>query len=125
MERSPCFKSYYAAMTFPKRKAMFLQKAARGEMRVDIALDEETRQHVGYCISSLDAEKTGEIESIYVLEKYRGLGVGSLLMEGALTWMEVKGAAKKTVIVAAGNEQAFGFYERYGFHIRKTMLEQV
>ncbi len=124
-ERSPCFKSYYAKMTFPKRKAMFLQKAARGEMRVDIAFNEETSEHVGYCISSIDADGTGEVESIYVLESYRRLGIGSLLIKAALAWMELKGVTKKTVIVAAGNETVFKFYERFGFHIRKTMLEQV
>jgi len=31
----------------------------------------------------------------------------------------------KIVNVAAGNEQAFGFYERYCFYPRKTILEQV
>jgi diamine N-acetyltransferase len=124
-ERSPCFKSYYAAMTYPKRKAMLLAKAARGEMRVEVAVDTETNQRVGYCISSLDAEKTGEVESIYVSEKYRGRGIGDALIKSALSWMQQRDAAKKTVIVAAGNEQAFTFYERYGFHIRKTMLEQV
>ena len=124
MERSPCFKRYYAAMTFPKRKAMLLAKAARGEMRVEVAVDSETNQRVGYCISSLDQERTGEVESIYILEKYRNRGIGDALMKSALAWMQQKGAAKKTVIVAAGNEQAFGFYERYGFRVRKTMLEQ-
>jgi diamine N-acetyltransferase len=124
MERSPYFKSYYAAMTFPKRKAMLLLKAARGEIRVEVAVDTETNQRAGHCISSLDQERTGELESIYVLGKYRGMGIGDALMKSALEWMQQKNAAKKTVIVAAGNELAFGFYERYGFRVRKTMLEQ-
>ncbi len=122
-ERSPCFKGYYEAMTFAKRKAMFLQKATRGKMLVELAFDGD--QRVGYCITSLDAEKTGEVESIYVLEEYRGRGIGDRLMRSALAWMQQNGAIKKTVIVAAGNEQAFSFYDRYGFHVRKTMLEQV
>jgi diamine N-acetyltransferase len=121
---SPNFKPYYAAMTFPKRKQALLQKAAKGEMRVDIAMDAKKNLKVGYCISSLDSEGTGEIESIYVLEAYRGLGIGDELMKAALSWMQAKQATKKIVIVGAGNEQALGFYERYGFHIRKTMLEQ-
>jgi ribosomal protein S18 acetylase RimI-like enzyme len=121
---SPNFKPYYAGMTFPKRNQTFLQKAAKGEMRVDIAVDEAKNRKVGYCISSLDVEQTGEIESIYVLEAYRGMGIGDKLMKSALLWMQTKQAAKKIVIVGAGNEQAFGFYDRYGFRIRKTMLEQ-
>ncbi len=121
---SPNFKPYYEEMTFPKRKQALLQKTARGEMRVDIAVDREKNRKVGYCISSLDCEQTGEVESIYVLEAYRGMGIGGKLMKSALSWMETKEAAKKIVIVAAGNEQAFGFYERYGFRVRKTMLEE-
>ena len=45
-------------------------------------------------------------------------------MKKALAWMDEKGAVKKVVAVAAGNEQAFNFYERYGFVPRKTVLEQ-
>ncbi len=92
-------------------------------MLVELAFDGD--QRVGYCITSLDAEKTGEVESIYVLEAYRGRGIGNALMLSSLAWMQQNGATKRTVIVAAGNEQVFSFYERYGFHIRKTMLEQV
>jgi hypothetical protein len=39
--------------------------------------------------------------------------------------MDKEGAAAKIVEVVAGNEQAFGFYARYGFLPRKTVLKQV
>jgi hypothetical protein len=33
-------------------------------LRVDVAMDIVTGQNVGYCVSSVDEERTGEIESI-------------------------------------------------------------
>ena len=124
-QKSTHFKPYYEAMTFPKRKLSLVAKAAKGEMLVELAIDTEKNVKVGYCITSIDSDRTGEVESIYVLESYRGMGIGDRFMKSALTWMQEKQAAKKIVIVGAGNEQAFGFYERYGFRLRKTMLEQI
>jgi len=125
LQLSANFKQYYCSMTFEKRKADLLKKAIGGKMRVDLAVDEASGQNVGYCVSSLDGEKKGEIESIFVNEAYRGLGIGDSLMKKALSWMDQKGAMAKIVEVGTGNEQAFNFYARYGFLPRKTVLKQV
>ena len=119
------FKEHYCRMTFEKRKADLLKKAALGKMRIDLAADKAAGQNVGYCVSSLDSEKTGEIESIFVDAAYRRTGIGDSLMKNALSWIEQEGAVAKIVEVAAGNEKAFGFYGRYGFLPRKTVLKQV
>ncbi len=68
------FKQHYLEMTFEKRKADLLKKAAAGKMRVELAIDEVTGQKVGYCVSSLNQEKIGEVESIFVDANYRGSG---------------------------------------------------
>jgi ribosomal protein S18 acetylase RimI-like enzyme len=47
------------------------------------------------------------------------------LMQKALAWMDEKAAEKKVVAVGVGNEYALGFYARYGFCPRKTVLEQI
>jgi len=112
-------------MNFEKRKTFFLKKATNAELRVDIAVDAKTEQNVGYCVSSIDKEKTGEIESLFVASDYRGFGIGDCLMRRVLTWMDKKGAAAKIVEVAAGNEQALSFYNRYGFLTRRTVLKQI
>jgi GNAT superfamily N-acetyltransferase len=124
-QHSPNFKEHYCEMTFEKRKVDLLKKAADGKMRVDVAVDEATGQSVGYCVSSLNSEKTGEIESIFVNAVYRETGIGGSLIKKALSWMDKEGAAAKIVEVVAGNEQAFGFSARYGFLPRKTVLKQV
>jgi ribosomal protein S18 acetylase RimI-like enzyme len=120
---SPYFKDYYLTLTFEERKRAILQRASGGEVRVDLALD-ASGELVGYCVSSIDRWLTGEIDSIFVGAKYRGQGIGRALMEKALAWLNGKGAKKKIVSVAVGNEQAYGFYSRFGFLPRRTLLEQ-
>jgi diamine N-acetyltransferase len=122
--RSAHFKEHYLGMTFEKRKTVLLKKAAGGELHVELAVDEVTGQSAGYLVCSLGGDATGEIESIYVEEAYRGRGVGDGLMKNALAWMEQKGAVEKVVEVSVGNEYAWGFYGRFGFLPRKTLLQQ-
>jgi diamine N-acetyltransferase len=125
LELSTNFKQHYQNMTFEVRKAGLLKKANGGEMHVTIAQDQATGQAVGYLVSSVNAEKTGEIESVYVDPTYRRRGVGAQLMQYALAWMDQKGALEKVVEVCVGNEAAWGFYGRFGFLPRKTLLKQV
>jgi len=118
------FKDYYQALMFEDRKRAILQQADGGELRVDIALNAQD-EPVGYCVSTLNPSKAGEIASIFVAVNCRHLGIGDTLMRKTLAWMDSKGAISKIVEVGAGNEQAFGFYQRYGFFPRKTVLKQV
>ena len=81
LELSTNFKQHYQDMTFEKRKADLLKKAIAGKMRVDLAVDEVIGQNVGYCVSSLNQEKNGEVESIFVDSDYRGSGIGGFTYE--------------------------------------------
>jgi diamine N-acetyltransferase len=125
LKLSPHFKQYYQEMTFPKRKFQFLKKAVEGQLRVDLAVDEASNQTVGYCVTSLNREKSGAIESIFVSDAYRNMEIGDALIKIALKWLDQKGAVDKIVEVGSGNEAVFGFYARYGFLPRKTMLKQI
>ncbi len=124
-ERSTYFKQHFESMNFQKRKSQLLEKAACGLLRVDLAVDDTTGKAVGYLVSSLDSKKTGTVESIFVCEAYRGIGIGDRLMRNALAWMDQNGAETKVVEVTVGNEQVYGFYGRYGFLPRQTLLKQV
>ena len=95
-----------------------------GSLRIDLARDPETGRHVGYCVSSLSEEMAGEIESIYIEAGYRSRGIGTALMERTLTWLDAGGSVRNRVSVADGNEGAFGFYRKFGFSPRLTVLEQ-
>jgi ribosomal protein S18 acetylase RimI-like enzyme len=122
--RSEHFREHYKAMTFENRCNGLLRKAAGGQLRVDLAVEEVTGLGIGYVISTVNAEKVGEVESVYVEEAYRRNGVGDQLMRNALAWMDQNGAASKQVEVSVGNEVAWTFYRRFGFMPRKTLLKQ-
>ena len=122
---STYFKQYYQTLTFEARKADLLKKAKQTQMRIDLATDKKASQHVGYIVSSIDKTKIAEIDSIFVTPSYRGFGIGDALMKNSLSWMDKKGVVAKIVEVGVGNEQAFGFYSRYGFYPRKTLLKQI
>jgi diamine N-acetyltransferase len=124
-ERSAHFKEHYLGMTFQKRKYQLKKKTVGGVMCVDIAVDESTGHSVGYIVSSVNSEKSGEIESVYVEESYRHMGIGSELMKTALAWMDENNAVTKQVEVSVGNDAAWAFYGRFGFLPRKTLLKQV
>lgn len=124
-EKSKHFTEFYSRFSFDNRRTIWTKKAQNGHLRVEIAFDNASQKRVGYCISSVNNEGNGEVESIYILPGHRGLGIGEELMQKALQWMDDMEVPKKTVAVAAGNEQAFGFYERFGFYPRKTILIQV
>lgn len=117
------FKEVYDHFTFEKRRADLLNKSRGGLLRVDIAKDHDTGKNVGYCVSSMK-ENEGEIDSLFIDRDYRSAGIGSIFMERALAWMDGQHAIVKRVAVAAGNEGAFGFYEKFGFLPRQVILEQ-
>ena len=118
------FRDQYERWTFDDRKAYFETIAAAGRLRIDLAFDPAAGRYVGYCISSLSQEGTGDIESIFVEKACRSRGIGTALVKRALAWLDESGAVKIQVAVADGNEESFRFYEMFGFFPRKTVLEQ-
>jgi diamine N-acetyltransferase len=121
-ERSPWFKDDFDTVTWEMRKTGLLEKSAKGELLVHLAKDKGVL--IGYCVSSIDTEKQGEIESIYIEKEYRKHHIGDGFMKTALKWMDGQGVKRKIIGVAVGNEEAFGFYEKYGFYPRVTLLRQ-
>lgn len=121
-------REFSAAMrqaTWDERKAGLLKKTAGGRLWVDLARDAEAGSYVGYCLTSLTPEGKGEIESLFVEADYRRRGIGDCLMRRALRFLDECGATRRTLGVAAGNEGVFGFYRRYGFVPRATILQQL
>jgi len=50
-----------------------------------------------------------------VVADLRGAGVGTAMLETALTWARAHGCAKMTLSVFPHNRRALAFYERHGF----------
>ena len=119
------FAGRFARMTFDQRKKELLEKSENGALRIDLARDKDTGEIIGYCVGSISERGQGEIESIYVVQDYRGLGIEDTLMRRALNWMDERSVTKRVLGVGAGNEEVFAYYQRYGFYPRVTILEQV
>jgi len=119
---SKYFKDSRSTITFEMRKKQLIEKSFQGKVRIDLARDAATKEYIGYCVTSVDPEQQGEIESIYVEKDYRLSGIGDSLMTRALAWLETV-TVKKTILgVAEGNEGVFAFYQRHNFYPKTTIL---
>lgn len=122
--RSTHFKNVLGSKTFDSRREELLEKAAAGLMRVELAREEGGRA-IGYCVASIGADMTGEIDSIFVSAAFRRMGVGTRMMEGALRWMDNLGVKRKVISAIVGNEEVHKFYARFGFLPKSVLLEQI
>ena len=119
---SKYFKESRAAFTFEMRKKHLMEKSYEGVLRIDLARDAVTKEYVGYCVTSVDKNKQGEIESIYVEKDYRLSGIGDGLMSRALAWLSDVTVKQTVLTVAEGNEGVFAFYRRHDFYPKTTIL---
>jgi diamine N-acetyltransferase len=113
------FKEHFSTFTFAERCEKF-RGAADGTVRIEIV--EDGGKTAGYCISTMEGEK-GEIDSLFVEEEYRRYGYGGTLVEHGMQWLKEKGCSKIVAAVAEGHESVFGFYRRFGFFPRMTVLQ--
>jgi len=124
MMKSRDFKAHFLEMNFERRKADLLRKSKDGKMRVDIAVEGDSERRIGYCVSSVNNDKVGEVESIFVDPDFRDHGIGGSLMKRAISWLDDEGASSMVVEVTVGNEGVLEFYARYGLLPRKIVLLQ-
>ena len=119
-KKSPDFKNHYGAFTFEAREQSLLATAARGKLFVVIAFLNEIK--IGYCVSSV-VDDVGEIDSIYIKPDYRNNHIGSILLESSLNLIKENCVKSIKIAVSVGNEEVFGFYAKYGFKPRLTILQ--
>jgi len=55
----------------------------------------DNRGYIGYCVCSVSADKTGEVESFFVEAPYRLAGIGTTLLTRGLAGMDTLGAVRK------------------------------
>jgi ribosomal protein S18 acetylase RimI-like enzyme len=122
--RSKYFYQEYEKIVFEDRKKELLNKVGDKNLRVDIAVDTVSEEAVGYCVSSISKEK-GEIDSLYVQENFRNMGIADRLMRRALNWMDKNNVVKRVVKLSTGNDDAIQFYSHYGFHPKQILLKQI
>lgn len=117
-EQSDHFKNHFSHFSFEQRIEQFND-------RDDLAVFTATRDGdtFGYCIASVK-NRTGEIDSIFIRPVYQKSGIGEKLLEKAESWLNSQDIDKIHICVAQGNELAFGFYAKYGFFHRFSVLEK-
>ena len=123
LDKSIYFKKKFKNHTFDKRMESIYKKAQKGIMKLDILLDNDTGNYIGYCLSSIE-DNLGEIESIYIENQYRKFRLGDKLMMNALTWFESNTITNIQINVVYANDEALPFYERYGFHVGNYTLKR-
>lgn len=119
---SKYFKDYFEEKKFESRKEAILEKSKDGKVKIDLVIDEETDKNIGYCISTIDENMVGEIDSLYLENEYRGLNLGDKLMKKAIDWLEENEVNSMKIGVSVGNDKVIKFYGRYGFYPRATIL---
>lgn len=116
------FPEYYSGMDFEKRKNNLLSKSKEVKFKIDLVINSDSSEKVGYCISSIHHDGEGEIDSLFIKENYRNFGIGDSLMKSAIEWLNSYNANTIKIQVAAGNEDVFKFYEKYNFYPKYAML---
>jgi GNAT superfamily N-acetyltransferase len=124
-ELSQYFRTRCSTLSFRDKKASFLLKANGGNLRLHLATLPPDGRSIGYCVSSISSQGVAEVESLFVLPDWRGMGIGAALLHRTLRWMKGKGADAKRVRVVAGNERVYSLYREFGFAPAFTVLEQV
>jgi|GEM_PF-93722 len=119
------FKEKFQNNTFEKRMKSLTEKALEGDIQVLVIKDTDKDCKIGYCVSTFNADGTGEIDSLYVEQEYRKLHLGDELMKAALKWLESKEPKEIILSVAGGNEKVLDFYKKYGFQTAAVKMTKV
>ncbi len=98
--------------TWPERKKQLIGKSG---FKANIELIYEKGELCGYCYSTIDRQDIGEIESLFIDERFRCMGCGKLLVESALGFFEENKAADIRIWVHPANTRAMSFYWQFGF----------
>jgi len=92
------------------------------QIKIDYVIRDKSNEEIGYCLSTINHYGKGELDSLYIKEKYRNLGIGKILVQKSLKWMGEAGAKQISLYVIPENEGAISFYEALGFKQRSIHL---
>jgi diamine N-acetyltransferase len=116
------FKRHFDSMSFEKRMEKILGMA---ESDVNIQILAHGDRVTGYCIATKHPDGTGEIDSLYIEEDFRGRQWGETMASRSIAWLEDAGCGKIVAAVACGNERVLPFYMKLGLFPRLMYLEQI
>jgi ribosomal protein S18 acetylase RimI-like enzyme len=116
---------FYADPHFPRHKCdalyvRWVQESVREF--ADITLIAEQEKQVAGFITCKIENGTGNIGLAGVDARFRGKGLGNVLMQGAISWILGKGVSRLTVVTQARNIASQRLYQRHGFLTKKVGL---
>ena len=118
------FSDKFRNLNFEVRKSKFVNDKTL-EIKIDLIKDKSKDLYIGYCISTINKDLVGEVDSLFIEKEYRKYGLGDKLMSRALEWLNSNQVKSKIIGVAEGNENVLEFYKKYGFYKRTVILEQI
>ncbi len=75
-------------------------------------------------LSSVSQNNVGCLSQFYIKEEYRQYGVGSILFEMSMKWLEqFDDVEDYFIFVSNGNHNALEFYKRKGFLVSHDILD--
>ena len=88
-----------------------VQKAIEGSFCFGIYKKESEQQQIGFARVITDKATFGYLADIFILEKYRGIGLSKWLMQEIMNHPELQGFRGWML----GTKDAHGLYEQFGF----------
>lgn len=79
------------------------------------------KKPLGFILGSIKND-IGEIDSFYLYDDLRGLGLGEYLMKRMILWLKASDVKTIQLDVAAGNEEVIMFYQKMGFYTEKYTM---
>lgn len=107
------FNFLYSDIIFEDRISRF-KSFNEKNIKITIAIDDRNSEVIGYSISTLEHNK-GEIETIHVLENYRGKGIGKFLINSHISWLKANNCSSIVLSVDYSNANTIKFYKSIGF----------
>jgi GNAT superfamily N-acetyltransferase len=103
--------------------ALILNDPAKGRLLVarDAGGTAVGMANLLYSVSTFLGGKVAVLEDVVVHPDFRGRGIGTQLLQGALELAEAEGCRRVTLLTDAANVTAQAFYERHGF-AKSTMI---
>ena len=118
--KSKYFLGDYPRITFEERKEMYRKNSKLGEYRIELLIDGETNNIIGFCIAYIKGI-CGKVEVLFIDEKYRKNGLGVKLMSSTMAWFGNNHVNDIELTVVYGNEAVL-FYEKLGFYPRSIIM---
>ncbi len=115
------FTEHYQNFTFEKRAGKW--SGMEEDQLLILVAETENHEIIGYCISTIDGIKQGEIDSLFVEPEFRSQQIGRELVLRSLGWLHENECEPIRLAVSFGHEGVIEFYEKLGFFPRMTILE--